>query len=70
MSTTTVQKMRPWAATPRDRALTTLSVALSALITFIIVAATPMKGKLAYFWLFFMVWFIIDSIFIARKSGS
>ena len=70
MSTTTVQKMRPWAATPRDRALTTLSVALSALITFIIVASTPMKGKLAYFWLFFMVWFIVDSIFIARKSGS
>jgi phosphate transport system permease protein len=47
MSTTTVTKMRPWAATPRDHAMTATPIALAMLATFIIVAATPMKGKLA-----------------------
>jgi phosphate transport system permease protein len=50
--------------------MTALSVALSICATVLIVAATPMKGKLAYFFLFFITWFIIDSIFVARKSGS
>jgi len=65
-----VAPTRPWAASPRDRAMTALSVALSICVTVLIVAATPMKGKLAYFFLFFITWFIIDSIFVARKSGS
>ncbi|CAN2211976.1 PstA ABC-type phosphate transport system, permease component [Candidatus Nanopelagicaceae bacterium] len=65
-----VAPTRPWAASPRDRAMTALSVALSICATVLIVAATPMKGKLAYFFLFFITWFIIDSIFVARKSGS
>jgi phosphate transport system permease protein len=46
------------------------SVLLAALTTFVIVAATPMKGKLAYFFLFFVTWLTIDSIFVLRKSGS
>jgi phosphate transport system permease protein len=29
-----------------------------------------MKGKLAYFFLFFIAWFVIDSIFILRKMGA
>lgn len=70
MSKTTVQKMRPWAATPKDRLITGLSVFISALITFFVVALTPMKGKLAYFAVFFLTWFIVDSIFIARRQGS
>jgi phosphate transport system permease protein len=65
-----VAPTRPWAASPRDRAMTALSVALSICATVLIVAATPMKGKLAHFFLFFITWFIIDSIFVARKSGS
>ena len=65
-----VAPTRPWAATPRDRALTALSVALSILATLTIVAVTPMKGKLAYFFLFFITWFIIDSLFVVSKSGS
>jgi phosphate transport system permease protein len=70
MSTTTVQKLRPWAASPKDRALTALSVLLSVLTSVLIVAVTPMKGKLAYFALFFIAWFVIDSLFIVRKQGS
>jgi len=69
-SKTSVAPTRPWAASPKDRALTALSVALAVLATFLIVAITPMKGKLAYFGLFFITWFVIDSIFVARKSGS
>jgi len=65
-----VAPTRPWAATPRDRAMTALSVALSILATLTIVAVTPMKGKLAYFFLFFITWFIIDSLFVVSKSGS
>ena len=68
--TSPVAPTRPWAATPKDRALTASSVALAVLATFLIVAVTPMKGKLAYFGLFFITWFVIDSIFVARKSGS
>ena len=70
MSTSTVKPMKPWAATPRDRVMSLSSVLLAALTTFVIVAATPMKGKLAYFFLFFITWLTIDSIFVLRKSGS
>jgi phosphate transport system permease protein len=70
MSTATVKPMKPWAATPRDRVMSLSSVLLAALTTFVIVAATPMKGKLAYFFLFFITWLTIDSIFVLRKSGG
>ena len=70
MSTSTVKPMKPWAATPRDRVMSLSSVLLAALTTFVIVAATPMKGKLAYFFLFFITWLAIDSIFVLRKSGA
>lgn len=70
MSTTfDVKPTRPWAASPRDRFMTGLSVALSAAITIAIVLLTPMKGKLAYFFLFFLSWFIVDSFFVARRYG-
>ena len=62
--------MRPWAPSVTDRAMTTLSVVLSILTSVIIVAVTPMKGKLAYFFLFFIAWFVIDSIFVVRRMGT
>ena len=67
---TTVKPIKPWAATPRDRSITGLSVGLSLLTSVVVVLATPMKGKLAYFAVFFLAWFVIDSLFILRKSGS
>ena len=66
----TVKPTKPWAATPRDHALTLASVLLSALTSFLIVAITPMKGKLAYFSLFFIAWLIIDSLFVWKKTGT
>jgi len=62
--------MRPWAPSVTDRAMTALSVFLAVLTSVLIVAITPMKGKLAYFFLFFIAWFVIDSIFILRKMGA
>lgn len=70
MSTTSVKPMRPWAPSVTDRAMTALSVILAVLTSVVIVALTPMKGKLAYFALFFIAWFVIDSIFIFRKMGA
>ena len=70
MSTTQVKQTRPWAASRMDRAMTALSVLISALTSVLIVSITPMKGKLAYFALFFIAWFIVDSIFIIRKKGA
>ena len=69
MSTTSVKPIRPWAATPRDRILTAFSVGLAVLTSVVVVLATPMKGKLAYFAIFFLAWFVIDSLFVLRKSG-
>jgi len=70
MSTTNVKPIRPWAATPRDRILTAFSVGLAVLTSVVVVLATPMKGKLAYFAIFFLAWFVIDSLFVLRKSGG
>jgi phosphate transport system permease protein len=69
MSSTTVKPIKPWAATPRDRVLTSASVLLAVLSTIAIVAITPMKGKLAYAFVFFVTWLLIDSIFVLRKAG-
>ena len=73
MSTNTIQStvkpMRPWAATPRDRVITTFSIALAVLVSFIVVAVTPMKGKLAYAFVFYIAWLVIDSALVIRKSG-
>ena len=73
MSTTTsqtsVKPIRPWAASPKDRLITATSVALAILVSILVVAVTPMKGKLAYAFIFFIAWLAIDSFLVIRKSG-
>jgi len=51
---------KPWVATPKQRLVTVGIYLAAALVTFLIVAVTPMKGKLAYFTLFFFASIIID----------
>jgi phosphate transport system permease protein len=70
MSTTTVKPIRPWAASPKDRAITTLSVVSAVLVSILIVAVTPMKGKLAYAFVFFIAWLAIDSALLIRRAGT
>ena len=65
-----VKPTKPWAASPLDRAITGLSVVLGILTSVLVVAATPMKGKLAYFFVFYISWIIIDSLLMYRKIGS
>lgn len=51
----TVQQTRPWVATPSDRIRDGLIFFASILASYLLVAATPMKGKLAYFFTFFAI---------------
>jgi len=69
MSTSTVKPLRPWAVTPKDRLMTASSIGISVLLAILTVAATPMKGKLAYFFLFLLYWLVIDSIYVFRVFG-
>ena len=65
-----VPQMRPWAPSPQDRALTAATVAAAVIFSVVIVAITPMKGKLAYFTLFFILWMLIDSLIVLNVKGS
>jgi phosphate transport system permease protein len=51
---------KPWTATPKERAIVVGIYLAAAVVSFVIVAVTPMKGKLAYFTLFFFASIIID----------
>ena len=51
---------KPWTATPKERAIVVGIYLAAAVVSFVIVAVTPMKGKLAYFALFFFASIIID----------
>ena len=51
---------KPWVATPKQRLITAGIYLAAAFASFAIVAITPMKGKLAYFTLFFFASIIID----------
>jgi len=51
---------KPWKATPKQRAITAGIYLAAALVSFIVVAVTPMKGKLAYFTMFFLASIVID----------
>jgi phosphate transport system permease protein len=66
---TDVKPTKPWAASPRDRVITALSIAIAVILSFSVVAATPMKGKLAYAFIFFVSWIAIDSLFAFYRLG-
>lgn len=51
---------KPWTATPKQRAIVAGIYLAAAAVSFVLVAITPMKGKLAYFVLFFIASIIID----------
>jgi phosphate transport system permease protein len=61
---------RPWKASPKDR-IRDLALFLFAILgTYFVVAVTPMKGKLAYFGLFFIFYMSITSGFQLFTRGS
>jgi len=65
----TPKPSKPWVATPKQRLSTALIYIAAAAISFVLVQVTPMKGKLAYFAIFFLASIIIDfSISYAQRG--
>jgi len=69
-TTTTVVPTMPWKASPRERVTDIVIFLLALVSSFTIVAVTPMKGKLAYFAIFFIAYAALTSIFKAQQRGS
>lgn len=66
----TIQPTRPWVATPRDR-LRDVAIFLGVILfTHFTIVATPLKGKLAYFVLFFITYAAATAILALTKSGA
>jgi phosphate transport system permease protein len=65
----TVKPTAPWKATPKDRLRDGLIVLATAVLTFGIVETTPLKGKLAYFALFFILYAIATGVLSLEKYG-
>ena len=69
-SAITAVPTKPWVASRRERA-TDIGIFLTAILTsYSVVALTPMKGKLAYFAVFFIVYAILTSSLKATQRGS
>ena len=69
-STVITAPMKPWKASKRERTLD-LTIFIAALVTsFLVVQLTPMKGKLAYFAIYFIAYAILTSSFKGLQRGS
>lgn len=67
---TTVQPTKPWKASRKDRAID-LSIFIGSLVSsYLIVAVTPMKGKLALFAVFFIVYMLLTASLKGIQRGS
>ena len=60
---------KPWSASPKDRIKSVSILVAAALLSFAVVAATPLKGKLAYFAVFFVAFLVIDFVVAYLKAG-
>ena len=61
---------KPWRASKRERGLDISIFLVAILSSYGVVALTPLKGKLAYFVIFFIVYAALTSIFKATQRGS
>ena len=68
--TTIPTPMKPWKATKKERAKDVAIFALSLLCSYLVVAATAMKGKLALFIVFFMVYMALTASIKGFQLGS
>jgi phosphate transport system permease protein len=60
---------KPWVATPKQRLITAGIYLAAALVSYLLVAVTPMKGKLAYFVIFFFASLLIDFVLSYLQRG-
>jgi phosphate transport system permease protein len=66
----TVKPTAPWKASKRDRLRDALIFLATALFTFGVVEATPLKGKLAYFFLFIISYSVATAALSFFKYGA
>ena len=62
--------MKPWKATKKERATDISIFFLALLSSYAVVAVTPMKGKLAIFVVFFLVYMVMTSSIKGFQLGS
>ena len=62
--------IRPWALTPKARAREFLYFVSAIALSIVIVDVTPMKGKIAYFFTFFLCYGAITSVIQYVKRGK
>jgi len=67
---TTVQPTKPWKASKKDRLIDFSIFAGSLLASYLIVEVTPMKGKLALFAVFFLVYMFLTAALKGLQRGS
>ncbi len=60
MSTLTIKPTQPWKLTPKQQMLNVVTLIISAAISYFVVLVTPMKGKLAYLLLFFIITIVLN----------
>jgi len=65
-----VKPQTPWAPSNKQRFTTFGLVVAAAVISFVLVGVTPMKGKLAYFAIFFAALLILDYTFSRMQFGK
>lgn len=68
--TTIPTPRKPWAATPRDRFRDLAILVAAVVFTYYFVEITPMNGKLAYFFIFFLVYAIFSGAYQGIKRGA
>lgn len=68
--TTIPTPMKPWKATKKERAKDVAIFALSLLCSYLVVAATAMKGKLALFVVFFLVYMALTASIKGFQLGT
>jgi len=68
-SPVTVAPQKPWKSTPREFAVTIYLLLGSVIASYVVVAITPMKGKLAYVFLFLVFGTLSQSIHKGMKLG-
>ena len=61
---------RPWLATPRQRAEVLAVIFIAALVDIALVAATPLKGKLAYVGLYLIIYPLMDYSVVRAQRGK
>jgi phosphate transport system permease protein len=65
-----VKPQMPWAPSLRDRQTTAGLVIAAAVASYVVVGLTPMKGKLAYFAIFFLALLALDYTYSRLKLGK